>query len=365
MFKQIKNQFKVFLPPWLGLLFGLAMCCLMTPFFSENPIHVFKVLVSSGFQSKYDFGLTLYYTTCLIFTGLAFAIPLRAGLFHIGSEGQLTVSAMVAGCLGSTVFIQGSEFSILFSTAIVFLTSLATGILAAGIIAAFKYYRGSHEVVIAIMLNFIFSAFSLWLTVNYYQNPESQNPESGHLQKPLQFLINDPLKVFFEQSPVSLFFIFAILSCGILFFIESKMTWLQQINAYGKNSIASQRQGFSELKILILSMGLAGFFSGCVGLTEVFGNSMQYKIGFSPLFGFLGIAVSLLARQNFLGLIFSAFLMATLHKGASDLDLETQFLTRDFSKVLQAVIIFSVASSYYLFQFLNKSPQNKSPQKIK
>jgi simple sugar transport system permease protein len=77
-----------------------------------------------------------------------------------------------------------------------------------------------------------------------------------------------------------------------------------------------------------------------VGLTEVLGNSFQYKIGFSPQYGFLGIAVSLLAEQNFVGIIGSAFLMACLHKGASDLDLETEHLTRDFSRVLQAIIIF-------------------------
>jgi general nucleoside transport system permease protein len=91
-----------------------------------------------------------------------------------------------------------------------------------------------------------------------------------------------------------------------------------------------------------------------VALTEVLGNSFQYKIGFSPQYGFLGIAVALLARQNSIGIIFSAFLMACLHKGASDLDLETQFLTRDFSNVLQALIIFSVAASYFIFDFLSR-----------
>ena len=54
--------------------------------------------------------------------------------------------------------------------------------------------------------------------------------------------------------------------------------------------------------------------------------------------------------------------MACLHKGASDLDLETQYLTRDFSKILQALIIFSVAASYYLF-IKKESVKNKGQQK--
>ena len=105
--------------------------------------------------------------------------------------------------------------------------------------------------------------------------------------------------------------------------------------------------------MILSSMGMAGIFSAFVALNEVLGNSFQYKIGFSPQYGFLGIAVALLARQNSLGILFSAFLMACLHKGASDLDLETQYLTRDFSKVLQALIIFSVAASYYLVEYIS------------
>ena len=91
-----------------------------------------------------------------------------------------------------------------------------------------------------------------------------------------------------------------------------------------------------------------GFFSALIGLTEVLGSSFQYKVGFSPAYGFLGIVVALLAQGHPIGMIFSSFVLAVLHKGASDLDLETQFLTRDFSKVLQSLIIFCVASATYI-----------------
>jgi simple sugar transport system permease protein len=65
--------------------------------------------------------------------------------------------------------------------------------------------------------------------------------------------------------------------------------------------------------------------------------------------------VALLAQGHPIGILFSSFIMAVLHKGASDLDLETQFLTRDFSKVLQAIIIFCVAGAVYLNHRKKKS----------
>lgn len=337
------------LAPWFGLVFGIALACGLAVFFKESPIHVFKILATSFFNSKFDFGLTLFYTTCLIFAGLAFAIPLKAGLFHIGSEGQLLLAALTAAYFGNHIVPFDNSFSVVISVAVIFTVTLMSGVAAAWIVAAFKLYRHAHEVVVAIMLNFIFAAITTWITVNHLQNPDSQNPETPLISAPLRFLQNDQLKTYFDNSPVSVFLLVALASCVLLHFTEKNTLLGYQIRAYGENPAAAARIGISQKKILFLSLGLAGLFSSFVGLTEVMGNTFQYKIGFSPQYGFLGIAVSLLAQQNYLGIIGSSFLMACLHKGASDLDLETDFLTRDYSRVLQAIIIFSVAASYYFF----------------
>ena len=347
-------KIKSTLAPWLGFLIGLTLACGMALFFNENPWRVLKIVTTSFLNSKYDFGLTLFYTTCLIFSGLSFAIPLRAGLFHIGSEGQLIISACIAAILGSWLQINTTVGLLLLLVA-----TLATGMISAWLIALLKFYRNAHEVVTAIMLNFIFAAISTWLTINHFQNPNSQNPETALISTHLQILKNDPIKLYFDQSPVSLFFILALIVCVFLNWLESKTFFFQIINSYGANRNANRRFGFSEFKILSVVFLLAGFFSSLVSLTEVLGNTFQYKIGFSPGYGFLGIAVALLARNHFLGIILSSFLLAILHKGSSDLDLETQFLTRDFSQVLQALIIFCVAASYYFI----KNHKNLKSQK--
>lgn len=342
------------LAPWFGLLFGIILSCSLAVFFGENPFTVFKVLLTSFFNSKFDMGLTLFYTTCLIFSGLSFSIPMKAGLFHIGSEGQITFAALVAGWLGIFIIPTDSNAINMFLILLIFFLTGLSGALAASVIALFKVYKQAHEVVVAIMLNFIFAAITTWLTVNHLQNPDSQNPETQLIHPPFQFLQHDFLKIYFDNSAVSSFLFVALISAVLLYFFEKRTRIGYEIIAYGQNPNAAVRLGMSAKTILFSSLSAAGFFSAMVGLTEVFGNTFQYKIGFSPQYGFLGIAVALLARQNFLGIIGSAFLMACLHKGASDLDLETNFLTRDFSRVLQAVIIFSVAVSYYLFSSKKK-----------
>lgn len=340
--------------PWLGLILGLFLSCTLALFFKENPFHVLNILTTSFFNSKFDFGLALFYTTCLIFSGLAFSIPLKAGLFHIGAEGQILFSAVIAAFVGNKL--QLNIFSSLF---IFTMCTVISGLICASVISIFKIYRNAHEVVVAIMMNFILAALSTWLTVNYLQNPDSQNPETGLISDSLQFLKNDFLKTYFDQSAVSSFFILAVTICFLLHYLEKKTIFGYQLRAFGENSKAAERLGISKAKMIFIAFGLAGVFSSFVAMTEVLGNAFQFKVGFSPQYGFLGIAVALLARQNFIGIIFSAFLMACLHKGASDLDLETQFLTRDYSKILQALIIFSVAASYYLMQKYELRKKNK------
>lgn len=341
----MKNNSISFIAPWIGLLLGLIISCGLSFFFNENPFNVFKILTTSFFNSRFDLGLTLFYTTCLIFSGLAFSIPLKTGLFHIGSEGQILFSAFIAAWIGSQW--HWPFWPLMIGLVVI---TLVTGVICSSIITFFKIYRGSHEVVVAIMLNFTLASLSTWLTVHYLQNPESQNPETAVIQPHLQFLKNDFLKTYFDQSPVSVFFLIAIFCCFILYYLEQKTNWGYKVLCYGVNPRAAERLLIKKEQILTFSLGLAGFFSAMVSLTEVIGNSFQFKIGFSPQYGFLGIAVALLARQNFIGIIFSSFLMACLHKGASDLDLETAHLTRDYSKILQALIIFSVAASYFLIQ---------------
>lgn len=335
----------------IGFFVGVAISSILVLLFKENPGDVLKVLSGSFLQSKFDMGLTMFYTTCFAFAGLAFSIPFKAGLFHIGAEGQIVLSAMMAAVMGIILPESLGAFGIV----LICLATMVLGVLSAQAIAFFKVYKQGHEVVVAIMLNFIFAAIATYVVLQNYQNPESQNPESALIKTAFQIAKTDSLKAFFENSAVSGFLIVAVISCLAVWLFETKTKWGLEIKAFGENPTAAERMGISAKKVNFLALGIAGFFSSLVGLTEVLGNTFQYKVGFSPAYGFLGIVVALLAQGHPIGILFSSFIMAILHKGASDLDLETQFLTRDFSKVLQAIIIFCVAGAVYLNHRRKKS----------
>src|SRR5512140_3052075 len=89
------------LPPVLAVAPGLALGWAVTWMAGENPWHVFMILGKGAFGSSYDLGMTLFYATPLIFTGLSVAVAFQAGLFNIGAEGQLTLGALAAAGVGA------------------------------------------------------------------------------------------------------------------------------------------------------------------------------------------------------------------------------------------------------------------------
>lgn len=327
-----------FLKSSLGALLGLSLGLLVCHFAGESPLKILKVLYQSSFGSSYDFGMTLFYTAPLILTGLAVAIPLKAGLFNIGAEGQLTMGALAAASAGVWgTHLESPFLAITLASALAFIVGGAWGSIAGWM----KAKRGSHEVITTIMLNFIAAGLSAYVTLGVLMNPNSRQPESAPI--PHAFILN-PLEIF-NGAPIGAD-IFALVALVIaLYFYIKKSAWGYKLNAVGENELAAETFGISKQNAWLSSMFLAGGVAGLVGVVEVLGNSHCFKIGFSADYGFVGIAVALVARGNILGILPAALLFGILQKGSAGLDLETEHVTRDLSYLIQGFIILGVVSN--------------------
>lgn len=327
--------FEVLRPVLAGLV-GLLAGVGLTWFSGENPVHVATVLFNGALGSSYSFGMTIFYTTPLIFTGLAVALPFHAGLFNIGAEGQLLMGSLAAAVCG----ILMPEGSGLFAAA----AGAIVGFFVAGAFGAIPGWirarRGGHEVISTIMLNFVAAGITSWAVLYHFKSPDTQNPETEHIAASMMM---KPFAIF-DGAPVTMAFPVAILVSIAVWFLLKKTVFGFEVEATGQNPEAARVNGIDVARVRILSLAIAGGLAGLVGLAEVFGNAGRFKIGFSADYGFVGIPVALLARCHPIGVIFSAFLFGGLHKGASELDLETDFVTRDVSYLIQAMVILAVSA---------------------
>ncbi|MEN9722526.1 MAG: hypothetical protein RJB38_512 [Pseudomonadota bacterium] len=322
--------------PLLALALGLGLGLGVAAIAGENPWHVFLVLVKGAFGSRYDLGMTLFYMTPLLFTGLSVALTYRAGLFNIGSEGQLTMGALAAAAVG----IAFPNVPVGWSWLLAVVASAAAGGGWAGIAGWLKAKRGSHEVISTIMLNFIAASLASYVTLEVLKNPESQSPES--LPIGTSYLL--PKIPGLEESPVSLALVVAVAVALLLGWILARTRFGFELKIVGQSESAARVAGIDVGRMQILAMILSGMLASGVSLGEILGSAHRFKLGFSPEYGFMGIAVALLARGNPIATIGSAFLFAALHKGTADLDIETENVTRDLALVIQALVIAAVSA---------------------
>ena len=115
---------------------------------------------------------TLFYASTFIFTGLSVSVAMQAGLFNIGSEGQMYI-----GGLGLTVamltFDQTLPAWLLIPAAMI--GAALFGALWGFLPGYLQAKRGSHIVVTTIMFNFIAASLMNFVIVKYLMPPGEQN----------------------------------------------------------------------------------------------------------------------------------------------------------------------------------------------
>ena len=330
-----KHRLWISLRPALFAIIGLTVGVLLTAFAGENPWQVFVVIVRGALGSPYDLGLTLFFATPLILTGLAVAVPFKAGLFNIGGEGQMLLGALAAATVGIVFSNLAAPYAILLAAVAAFVAGGFWG----GIAGWLRAYRGSHEVITTIMLNFIAAGFSSWVVLSLLPSRDSQNPESA--QVGAAYLLEHFAA--FAGAPVTIALLIALL-CALLVWLWLRFTVQGfEFRATGISMDAAKFAGIDVRRKQLIAMALGGGLAGLVGIAEVCGHSGRFRIGFSPDYGFIGIPVALMARSHPIGLIASALLFAILQKGTADLDLETAHVTRDLAALIQATVVLAVA----------------------
>jgi ABC-type uncharacterized transport system permease subunit len=321
-------------PPLFAVALAVGAAALLSALAGENPLHVLGILARSAFGSTFGLGYTLYYATPFLLAGLAVALPYRAGLFNIGGEGQLLLGAAAAAAVG----VSFPGLPALLAIPLGVLVAAAAGA-AWGVIPGWlKARRGSHEVIVTILLNIVAAALVNWIILHLLKEPASQVPESK--------VIGEGFRLSWRLvagTPANATLLLAAGLAVLAHFLLNRTVLGFEIRAVGAGREAARAQGISDARTWLLVMAIGGACAGLVGVNEVMGQAYRLKDGFSPGFGFTGIAVALLGRGHPLGVIPAALFFGALHRGASELDIDTENVSRDLALVLQAVIILVVA----------------------
>ena len=312
----------------LAALLSLGSACL-----GQNPLHIFRLIGSQVLFDGYGLGSILYKATTLIFSGLACALAFRCGLFNIGAEGQL-----YAGAFGMTMFgLYGPRLPNWLMLPCLLGVAAAGGAAWAVIPAWLKARRGAHEVISTMMMNFVAMAAINWLISTRFHDPETIH--TAELPAPCVFPPIAAFERLFPGSAVNASIFLALGFCAIIAYFLWRTPLGFEWRAVGINPAAAKTSGVRVDLTLIGILLASGAVAGLAGANFVLGYKHYFEEGFASGAGFLGIAVALVARNNPIAVIPSAFLFAFLSQAGLTLN---RWIPRELFEILQAGAILII-----------------------
>ena len=325
-----------FVLPVLNLLSALLVAALVIHLLGESPAESLGILINSAVINPEGLSYTLFYASTFIFTGLSVSIAMKAGLFNIGSEGQLYI-----GGLGLTVAMLALD-KVLPAWLLIPAAMIGSALFGAAwawLPGYLQARRGSHIVVTTIMFNFIAASLMNFIIVKYLIPEGQQNPASRVFADAGAMPRLNAWFPVLGDTPLNVSFLLAIAALVVYGVMVWRSAWGYQLRATGLNQHAAHYAGVSISRTIIVAMLISGALAGLGAVNSIMGSTHYLSLNFPAGAGFVGIAIALMGRQHPVGIFLSAVLFGALIQGGFDLSLEKPNIPQETFIFIQGLII--------------------------
>jgi len=298
-----------------------------------NPIDTYRLMVQEAFGGERRIAATLTAATPLLLTGLAAAVAFRSGIFNVGAEGCFYLGGLTAAVIGYSLPDWPSALAIIVALAAAAMIG-GLWLLGPGVLRA---RLGVDEVVTTLMLNFIAISITGWLV-----NGPLLARGSANSATPL-IAPNAELPRLMPPTTLHLGFVISLLL--VLFYGVWSRFAVGGFRArlVGTNAVFSRAVGIEPARVFVAMMIASGLIGGLAGGLHALGLVHRFVGGFSPGYGFTGIAIALLAHNSAAGIIIAAILFGALTSAGASIQLFSN-VPIEIVQILQgAVMIFAVA----------------------
>jgi len=329
--RERKIDISVLTQSLLAVALGFVAGGIMIAAAGYSPVVAYGVLLKGAFGDFDSIAETLAQATPLILTGLGVAVAFLEGCFNIGAEGQLFMGAFLA-FLGGYLIAMPAPIHIPF----VILMGIIGGAGWAILPAILKVKRGAHEVVTTIMMNWIGILLTSYLTLYHFLEPTASIPETP--------IINSSavLPIIVPRTGLSASFLVALICVLVIYYMLKKMPLGYNIRAVGLNPSAAEYGGIAVSRVWVTGMLISGALCGLGGAGVTLGSYRRFVDRFSPGYGFDGIAVALIGRNNPIGALLAAIFIGALYSGSVYMRLITH-MPKELVMAIEGIIIVFAA----------------------
>ncbi len=279
--------------------------------------------------------------TPLVLIAIGLAMCYRANVWNIGAEGQYTVGALAG--TGVALAFYGVDSWLLLPA--MFIAGALGGLIWAAIPALLRTRFNASELLVSLMLVYVATQLLFFLVYGPWKDPDGfAFPESRVFHTAAR------IPQLFEGSRLNLGTPIALLAVigGWLLMGRSLIGF--QIKVLGAAPNAARFAGFSEKKVIWLTLLVSGTLAGIAGLIEVAGTIHQLVPVISPGYGFTAIIVAFLGRLNPVGILLAGLLIALSFLGGETVQIENG-LPKAAGSLFQGMLLFFLLASDVMLNY--------------
>ncbi len=335
------NQFEI-IRTSVAILVAIILSLLLILLISDSPFEALKDLFIGPLTSKRRIGNVIELAIPLMISGAAVTIVFSSGFVNLGVEGALFfggfTSAMVAIGIPLPPYIH------------FFVAACLAGSVGAVIVATpalLKEKTGASEIVTSLMMNYILLFLGTYLLYYYFKDPKAGLNES--------YLFSDTflLTTLIRGTKIHTGIFIALLIVVFTFIFLYKMAIGYKIRIVGENREFARYSGINIFKTSMTSQLVGGFIAGVGGAVQIGGIYTRYKWVVLPGYGWDGIVISILARNNPLFIPLAALFIAYIRIGADIMARGDSGVPAELVSIIQAIIIILIVARQFLSRYRN------------
>lgn len=277
-----------------------------------------------------------------VFTGLAVCVMFSANQFNLAGEGAVMLGGFVAALCG----VYWAMPAGVHVTVCILMGALSCAVVML-VPALLKTKLGASEMVSSLMLNYV-----IQYVVLHFLNNDFADRSKGSTQT-FPFAETSKVPDLVQGTDLTWGFVIALITTVIVAVFMYRTRWGYAIRMIGINKDFSKYSGIKVGAIIVLSQVVGGFISGMGGSIEVMGRYDTFLWGELPGYGWTGVTIAILAKNNPLYVPIAAFFMAYLERGC---ELMRTFagVPSEMLDIIQAVIFLFFAAEQFLAGYRQK-----------
>ena len=321
-----------------SIIFGLGISVIVLVISGIDISNIFQEFIVFTFFDSAGLADVLLEWSPLILVGLSAAVAFRVQFWNIGIEGQF-----VWGAIGATVVMIydiGPGWSHIY---LMFMGGILGGIAWISLPGFLRLRLNVNEIISTLLLNYIAGLFVLNQLFGAWRDP------AAVYYKTAAFASHERLPLIgWGQVHIGLFI--ALAAAVIVWSITEKSRLGAYMKFVGSNPGMALASGIPVTLTMIMAIMLSGSLSGLGGFLVASGQEYRLTIYVAIGYGFSGIVIAFLARNNPAAVILVSFLMAGLYVGGESIQV-FYGLPEALIGLIQATIVICVVGSEFFVRY--------------